>query len=72
MKRKDPIMTDRLREELYTLSGTQRVIAQKIGCERHSVTIWMAGDSMPSAFHLKGMYEAGLDIVYILTGQRTR
>jgi transcriptional regulator with XRE-family HTH domain len=72
MKLKDSIMVERLCEELYSLSGTHREIARRIGCDRHSVTAWINGLSLPSAYHLKGMYLAGIDVIYILTGQRTR
>lgn len=72
MKRKDSIMVERLCEELYTLPGTNRAIARKIGCCPRAISDWTAGNCIPSAYHLKGMYEAGLDVIYILTGQRTR
>lgn len=72
MKRKDPIMCERVAEEIYKLGDTNRAAARKIGCDPHVVSDWLAGNSIPCAYHLKGMYEAGLDVIYILTGKRTR
>lgn len=72
MKLKDPVMVERLCEELYSLPGSNHEIAKKIGCGPRIISDWTAGRFIPSAYHLKGMYEAGLDVIYILTGQRTR
>lgn len=72
MKRKDPIMCERVAEELRSIPGSYREIAKKIGCEHHAIRCWLYGESIPSAYHLKSMYEAGLDVIYILTGKRTR
>lgn len=71
-KRKDLIMTERLAEELYKLSGTHQGIARRIGCDRRTLQSWLYEGCIPSAYHLKGIYEAGLDVIYILTGKRTR
>jgi transcriptional regulator with XRE-family HTH domain len=69
-KRKDPIMNARLLEELYKLDGTHRDIARKIGCSRKTLETWMYEGNAPSAYHLKGIHEVGLDVIYILTGER--
>ena len=71
-KRKDTIMNERLIEELYKLDGSHQDIARKIGCNRKTVRTWIYNGYVPSAYHLKGMYEAGLDVIYILTGKHTR
>jgi transcriptional regulator with XRE-family HTH domain len=72
MKRKDISMCERVAEEIYKLGDTNRGAARKIGCDHHRISGWLSGRSTPSAYHLKGMYEAGLDVIYILTGKRTR
>ena len=73
MKLKDLSMCDRLAEEIYkTGETTNRGIARKIGCSHKIVSDWLAGRYLPTAYHLKSMYEAGLDVIYILTGKRTR
>lgn len=71
MKRKDPTMSERVAEEIYKLGGTNRDAARKIGCDHHAISDWLSGRSIPSAYYLKAMYEAGLDVIYILTGRRT-
>ena len=72
MKLKDLSMCERVAEELYKIPGSQREIAKRIGCRNHAVSDWLAGRSIPSAYHLKSMCEAGLDVIYILTGRRTK
>lgn len=72
MKRKDPGMAERTAEELYKLGGSNREIARRIGCSHTLITEWTAGRYAPSGYHLKSMAEAGLDVMYILTGRRTR
>ena len=72
MKRKDPIMSERLAEELYKQPGTNKQIAQRIGCDPSNISDWENGRYMPTAYTLKGMYEAGIDVIYILTGRRTK
>lgn len=72
MKCKDYIMRDRVAEEIYKLGDTNRAAARKIGCDPHAVSDWLAGKSTPSAYNLKRMHYAGCDIIYILTGERTR
>ena len=70
MKRKDFTMYERVAEEIYKLGVSNKAAALKIGCNRKMVTEWLAGRAIPSAFHLKGMHEAGCDVLYILTGKR--
>lgn len=71
VKRKDPGMAERTAEELYKLPGSNRDIARRIGCSHKLISAWTTGRYAPSAYHLKSMYEAGLDVIYILTGRRT-
>lgn len=72
MRYKDPGIPRRAAEELYKLPGTNREIAQRIGCNPNSITDWEVGRTIPSAYYLKRMYEIGCDVIYILTGERTR
>jgi hypothetical protein len=65
-------MNERVIEELYKLDGTHKDIARRIGCERRTLEHWLYSGHIPSAYCLKGMYEAGLDVIYILTGKHTR
>lgn len=73
MNKRDSIMMDRVAEEIYKLNlSTNIEVAQRLGCNRKTITEWLAGRSIPNAFHLKSMYEAGMDVIYILTGKHTR
>lgn len=72
MKCKDLSICERVSEEIYRLGDvSNRQIAQKIGCSYKAVSDWLAWKSTPTAFHLRGMCEAGMDVIYILTGRRT-
>lgn len=72
MRLKDTNMCDRVIEELCKMDGTYEDMARKIGCRTRTIKNWMYDNYTPSAYHLKGMYEAGLDVIYILTGRRTK
>ena len=72
MKYKDSIMSDRLAEEIYKLGVTNTEAGRKIGCSHNMISNWLSGRTLPSAYYLKAMYEAGMDVIYILTGRRTR
>lgn len=70
MKLKDSVMHDRLIEELCKLGDSNVVIARKVGCSRKMVSNWFCNYNVPSAYYLKGLYLAGVDIIYVLTGKR--
>lgn len=70
MKRKDYAMHDRLIEELDKIGNSNISIAQRVGCCKRIVSSWYCGYNIPSAYHLKGLYLAGVDIIYVLTGKR--
>ena len=72
MRLKDTTMCDRVAEEVFKLGPTNTMAAQKIGCDRHIVSDWINGRAIPSAYYLKAMCEAGMDVIYILTGRRTK
>lgn len=72
MKHKDLTMCGRVAEEIYKLGDTNRGAARKIGCDHHAISDWLSGRAVPSAYYLKAMHEAGMDVIYILTGERTR
>ena len=70
MKLKDSTMSDRVAEEIYKLGVTNKAAALRIGCDRKMITDWLTGKSIPSAYYLKSLHEAGCDVIYILTGKR--
>ena len=70
MRRVDPAMHDRLVEELWKQGKTNREIANKIGCRPETVGSWVNQEFIPSAHHFANFHRAGMDIIYILTGER--
>jgi hypothetical protein len=63
-------MHDRLVEELWKIGDTQQEIAEKIGCHPQTIGPWLRLDYMPSGYHFANFHRAGMDIIYILTGER--
>ena len=61
---------DRLVEELYSRGETSYKIAKKVGTSPTMVREWKRKRSAPGAYYLAVMLEAGVDVVYILTGKR--
>lgn len=72
MKLKDPTMHKRVAEEFFKLADTNRGVADKLGCEPDMVSHWICGKYIPSAYYLAAMHRVGCDVIYILTGERTR
>ena len=70
MRKVDPLMHDRLVEELWKLGDTNKEISEKIGCFHQTVGTWVNQAYMPSAHHFANFHRAGMDIIYILTGER--
>ena len=72
MRRVDPNMHDRVVEELWKLGDTNVIIAEKLGCNYQTVTQWLNQTYIPSAYHFANFHRAGMDIIYILTGERNQ
>ena len=70
MRKVDPEMRKRLVEELWKLDGTYAEIAERIGCNKTTIGLWINSDCMPSAYHFANFHRAGMDVIYILTGER--
>lgn len=60
----------RLKEERERVGLSQAALAEKIEATKRSVINWEGGASSPSADVLAKIGRAGLDVLYILTGQR--
>lgn len=60
----------RLGEELRKLGLSQRKLAALFGCDQRLVAGYLSGRTLPGAYYLTVMYNAGCDIIYILTGER--
>ena len=70
MKFKDYDMSDRLIEELDKIGNSNMSIARRVGCSKKMVSNWYCGHNIPSAFYLKWLDLAGVDILYVITGRR--
>ena len=70
MRKQDPKLRERLLEELWKLGNTYREIAEKIGWHQNTIGQWVNQDYTPSAYHFTNFHRAGMDIIYILTGER--
>lgn len=62
----------RLKEERERLGFTQAGLAERIGSTKRSVINWEGGDASPSAEAIGSMAAHGADVLYILTGQRSK
>lgn len=61
---------ERLGREIYLSGYTTIQIAQRIGCERKSVTNWQMGHNCPSAYQLGQLSKLlGVSADYLLFGE---
>lgn len=72
MRTTDFDMFPRLTEEIFRLGYTNVELAKKIGCTPQAIRWWISGGGIPNAYYLARFYEIGADVIYILTGKRTR
>ena len=70
MRKHDSAMHERLCEEIYKLGETNKIAAEKLGCNPDLVGMWLNREYMPSPYYLKNFHYAGCDVIYILTGER--
>lgn len=66
------MIAKRLKEDRTRLGWTQDKMAEVAGCTRRTVVEWESeeGDSSPKASQLEKLAERGMDVYYVLTGQR--
>ena len=72
MTKIDPSMSTRLAEEFYRMNVDMAFLTRKIGCHNSLISAWVNGRYIPNAFYLAQLHRAGFDVIYILTGERTR
>jgi len=60
----------RLKEERERLGYTQPVFAELAGATKRTLIYWEQGISSPTAVQLARLSEIGVDVLYVLTGQR--
>jgi len=61
----------RLREEREARGLTQDAMAKNVGVSKRSYCAYEAGETAPSAKLLAALASMGVDVAYLLTGQRT-
>jgi len=62
---------ERLREERNRLGMSQPAFAAIAGTTKQTLFSWETGKTGPDAFQIALLAEAGVDVLYVLTGQRT-
>lgn len=72
MTDKHSAIRKRLAEELFKLPYKNVEIGYKIDCDPSNVSKWEFGRHLPGLYHLAGLYEIGVDVIYVLTGERTK
>lgn len=72
MSKKAPIEIGyRAREEVLRLFDKDKDARAALGCGINTITHWGEGDA-PSTLYMARLHEVGADVVYILTGRRTK
>ena len=71
MQRRDPDLHKRLCDEIYRLGGSNSEVAKKLNCHPNTVNQWLTNEHTPSAYFFKDFHNAGMDIMYILIGERS-
>lgn len=62
----------RLREERERLGMSQPAFAAVVGTTKQTLFSWESGKTAPDGFQLAAFATAGADVLYILTGQRSK
>ena len=62
---------ERLKEERERLGFTIPAFAEAAGAKKNTVIDWQKDVSSPPATRLAALMEVGVDVMYVLTGQRT-
>lgn len=63
-------LSDRLKEERERLGYSQTAFAELVGASKHSQINWEKGTSSPNAEALSTWSNKGLDVLYVVAGQR--
>lgn len=69
---KDMGISTRIREERERVGLTQSSLADAIGVSSRSIINWEAATAQPPASALAAMAHQGMDVLYILTEERSR
>jgi transcriptional regulator with XRE-family HTH domain len=68
---KDISVCERIKEERQILGLSQEAFSKAVGVHRRSQGHYETGVSVPDAVYLQNAHKAGVDVVYVLTGERT-
>lgn len=60
----------RLKEERDRLGYSQPAFAELVGSGKHAQIKWEKGETSPTALALETWASVGLDVLYVVTGQR--
>lgn len=63
---------ERLRDERERLGLTQPAFAEAAGSKKRTLIDWEKGVSSPTAVQLAGLAELGVDVLYVITGLRSK
>lgn len=63
---------DRFKSERERLALTQPGVAELVGVGKTTVINWEKGASSPTAVQLAALAEVGVDVLFVLTGQRSQ
>lgn len=63
---------DRFKSERERLALTQPDVAELVGVGKTTVINWEKGQSSPTAVQLATLAAAGVDVLYVLTNQRSQ
>jgi transcriptional regulator with XRE-family HTH domain len=64
------MLKNRLKEERERLGLTQEAFSAVAGAKRRTLVDWEKGVSSPTAAQMSLLSEIGVDVYYVLTGQR--
>jgi transcriptional regulator with XRE-family HTH domain len=67
-----PDIAERIREERERLGHSQPAFAELCGVGARSQRNYESGERLPDAAYLAGVLRAGADVLYILTGERSK
>lgn len=62
---------ERLRAERKRLNLSQPQLAEAAGATKQTVFAWETGKTAPGGFQLSALADLGVDVLYVLTGQRS-
>ena len=65
------VINERLKEERERLNLTQPAFAEAAGAKKRTLIDWEKGVSSPTGVQLAALAGIGVDVSYVLTGQRT-